>query len=101
MPTISVVAQSATQAFCPDKYSPLGAVSRASRLAKTRFDPKIPLAATFFSKRLLSRAILGKLLASFIHSDIGSIQPVHFCSRLAVCSSSDFLSLNNFAFSVR
>ena len=74
---------------------------RASRLAKTRFEPKSFSAATFFTKRLLSCAILGKELASFIHSAIGSSQPVRFCSRRVDCSSSDFFSLNNFDFSNR
>jgi len=32
-----LAAHSAAHAFCPDKSSPLGAMSRASRLAKTRF----------------------------------------------------------------
>jgi len=93
--------RSAAQADYPDKSSPLGTRRSASRLVKTRLDPKISLAATFLAKRLLSRAILGKKLASFIHSDIGSIQPVRFCSRLVIFSSSDFFSLNNLVFSSR
>src|SRR3989338_1134854 len=65
---------------------------------RRRFEPKISLAATFLGKRLLSCAILGRLAASFIHFLIGSIQPVRFCSKLIIFSSSDFFSLINLAF---
>src|SRR3989338_11206834 len=87
--------------FPPDKSSPLGAVSRASRLAKTRFEPNTCSAATFFRKRLLSLAVFSREEATFIHSAIGSSQPFCFCSRFVICSSSDFFSERYFAFSLR
>src|SRR3989339_1623601 len=65
---------------------------------RRRFKPKISLAATFLGKRLLSRAILGRFSASFIHFLIGSIQPVRFCSRRIIFSYSDFISPINLAF---
>ena len=65
---------------------------------RRRFEPKISLAVAFFSKRLLSLAILTRFEATFIHSFIGSSQSFCFCSIRAIFSSSDFFSKRSFVF---
>ena len=94
-------ARSADQAVCADESCPLGALARTSRLPRRRFESNKVRQAIFLFKRLLSSAILGRFSASFIHSSIGSSQPVRFCSRFNICSSSDFFSERSLAFSMR
>src|SRR3990167_7032675 len=88
----------AAQGVCA-QFEPFFNSPKTTFLAdRRRFEPKISLAATFLGKRLLSRAILGRLAASFIHFFIGSIQPVRFFSRRIIFSSSDFFSPIDLAF---
>ncbi|OGF95654.1 hypothetical protein A2Y47_00095 [Candidatus Giovannonibacteria bacterium RIFCSPLOWO2_12_43_8] len=68
---------------------------------RRRFEPKTSLAATFLAKRLPSLAIFSIFEAEIIQLLIGSSQSFCFCSKRVVCSSSDFFSLINFAFSIR
>ncbi|OHB24363.1 MAG: hypothetical protein A3J67_05365 [Parcubacteria group bacterium RIFCSPHIGHO2_02_FULL_48_10b] len=77
------------------------ALPRAFFVLRRRFEPKISLIATFLAKRLLSLAIFSIFEAEIIQFLIGSSQAFCFCLKRVVCSSSDFFSLINFAFSIR
>src|SRR3989344_2951810 len=97
-------ARSASQGFppnFPNEFRIFGALARTNFSPRDRFEPKISLALTFFSKRSESEAILSKDCASFIHSFIGSSQSFCLCEREVISSWSDFFSDNNFAFRFR
>ncbi|OGI61901.1 hypothetical protein A3G48_02320 [Candidatus Nomurabacteria bacterium RIFCSPLOWO2_12_FULL_40_42] len=68
---------------------------------RSRFEPKISLATTFFAKRSVSNAILSNPCATFTQFWKGSSQAFCLCEREIISSSSDFLENNNFDFSAR
>src|SRR3989339_1486137 len=86
-------ARSASQGFppnSPNEFRIFGALARTNFSPRSRFEPKISLALTFFAKRSSSEAILSNDCASFTHSVNGSSQSFCLCERLVISSSSDF-----------
>src|SRR3989344_941674 len=68
---------------------------------RSRFEPKISLATTFFAKRSVSNAILSNPCATFTQFWKGSSQSFCLCERDVISSSSDFFCKSNFPFSER
>ena len=68
---------------------------------RSRFEPKISLATTFFAKRSVSNAILSNPCATFTQFWKGSSQAFCLCEREVISSSSDFFCKSNFPFSAR
>ena len=94
-------AQSADQGFFGGnarEFRIFGALARTVFSPRSRCEPKISLALTFFAKRSSSEAILSKDCASFSQFWKGASQSFYLCEREVISSSSDFFSDNNFAF---
>src|SRR3989344_3822749 len=78
-------ARSASQGFpqnFPNEFKIFGALARTVFSPRSRFEPKISLAQTFFAKRSESEAILSMFCATSSQFWKGSSQSFCLCERL-------------------